>query len=241
MITSLFVEIRKLKGSLALPLCGVAPTLVAVFLALVCFRRPLMDWPEAMEGSVGLWSFFVLPMTVTALATLVAQIEHGPRAWDHLLSLPVPRWRLFAAKSVVLMLAVAGMSLLLALELRLVDSLLGRLAPAVVPTGRFPWAFATRMLAGMWAASFCLAMVQLWVSLRYSSFVPGLTLGIAGTFIAVMANALPEGVYIPWMMPLNIMSAEPVRAEQALWLGVAGGTLALLGMIVHLGRREMSA
>lgn len=240
MIASLFVEVRKLKGSLALTLCILAPTLVAGFLGLLCLRHRLMGWHEAMEGSVGLWSFFVLPMTITALATLIAQIEHGPRAWDHILSLPVPRWRLFAAKSIVIMTAIGLMSLLLALEIRVVDLLLHSFAPAVAPTGAFPWGYAARMLGGMWAASFCLAMIQLWVSLRFSSFVPGLTLGIAGTFIAVMASALPEGVYVPWMMPLNIQSADAWRGAVALQFGVAGGVLTLLAMIAHLGRREIT-
>ena len=240
MTQSLFVEFRKLKGSLAFTLCVVAPTLVAGFLGLLCLRHKSMGWHEAMEGTTGLWSFFVLPMSITALATLIAQIEHGPRAWDHILSLPVPRWRLFAAKGVVMMTAIALMSALLGLEIRLVDTVLHNLAPAAAPTGPFPWPYAVRMLGGMWAASFFLAMVQLWVSLRFRSFVPGLTLGIAGTFVAVMASALPEGVYVPWMMPLNILSAEAWRSEVALQFGLLGGGLTLVAMILHLGQREMA-
>jgi ABC-2 type transport system permease protein len=241
MITSLLVEVRKLKGSLALTLALIAPTLVAAFLGLLCLRHRVMPWTEAMEGTTGLWSFFVLPMTITALATLVAQIEHGPRAWDHMLALPIPRWRLFAAKSIVVFTIVGLMSVVLGLEIRLVDWLLHTFAPNCAPTGPFPWSYAARMLGGMWAASLCLTMVQLWVSLRFSSFVPGLTLGIAGTFIAVMANALPEGVYVPWMMPLNILSVYPDRVTAAFWFGTVGGLVTLLAMMLHLGRREMVA
>lgn len=241
MMQTLFVEVRKLKGSLVLTLCLIAPTLIAGFLGLLCLRHKVMGWHEAMEGTTGLWSFFVLPMSITALTTLISQIEHGPRAWDHLLSLPAPRWRLFAAKSIVVMAAVALISALLGLEIAVVDRLLHAFAPAAAPTGAFPWGYAIRMLGGMWAASFFLTMVQLWVSLRFSSFVPGLTLGIGGTFIAVMASALPEGVYVPWMMPLNILSADPARGQVALWCGVIGGALTLMAMMLHLGRREMTA
>lgn len=241
MIASLIVELRKLKGSLALTLAMVAPTLVATFLGLLCLRHKVMSWPEAMEGTTGLWSFFVLPMTITALATLIAQIEHGPRAWDHILSLPLPRWRTFAAKSIVIVAIIGLMSVLLGLEIRLVDLLLHTFAPQGAPTGPFPWPYAARMLGGMWASAFFLTMVQLWVSLRFSSFVPGLTLGISGTFIAVMASALPEGVYVPWMMPLNILSTQPGRPMTALWFGLIGGGLTLLAMMVHLSRREMTA
>jgi hypothetical protein len=240
MLTSLRVEIRKLKGSLALTLCLVAPSLVATFLGLLCLRHRLMPWSEAMDGTTGLWSFFILPMSITALATLIAQIEHGPRAWDHILSLAVPRWRLFLAKSILLMGAVALMSALLAIEIWLVDGLLHALAPGRAPTGPFPWPQAGRLLGGMLGASLFLAMVQLWVSLRYRSFVPGLTLGVAGTFFAVMASALSEGVYIPWMMPLNILSEHADRGRLALLLGLSGGMLTLIAMTLHLSRREMA-
>ena len=30
---------------------------------------------------------------------LVAHMEHGPKAWDHLRALPLPRWKLYAAKA----------------------------------------------------------------------------------------------------------------------------------------------
>jgi ABC-2 type transport system permease protein len=241
MLTSLLVEIRKLKGSLALTLCLVSPTLVATFLGLLCLRHKTMNWPEAMEGTTGLWSFFILPMSITALATLMAQIEHIPRAWDHVLSLPVSRWRLFTAKSIVIFAMVGLMSVLLALEIRLVDFLLHTLALGRAPTGPFPWAQAARTLGGMWAASLFMTMIQLWVSLRFHSFVPGLTLGVAGTFFAVMASGLPEGAYVPWMMPLNILAHDASRGVTALELGLIGGALTLLAMTVHLVRRGMPA
>jgi hypothetical protein len=238
MITSLIVEARKLKGSLALVLCLVAPTLVSSFLGLVCLRHATMSWREAMTGTTGLWSFFVLPMTVTALSALVAQIEHGPRAWDHILSLPVPRWRLFAAKAVVVMVLLGLMSVLLAIEIRVVGGLLRAFAPTRSPIGAFPWTYEIQVLTGMWAASLFMTMIQLWVALRFRSFVAPLTLGIGGTFFAVMASGAGEGVYIPWFMPLNIIATDPARASQALQYGVIGGALTFLAMLLHLSRRE---
>jgi lantibiotic transport system permease protein len=239
MLTSLLVEFRKLRGSLALTLSVVSPTVVAVFLFLLCFRHRPMSWGEAMEGTAGLWSFFILLMSITALTTLVAQIEHGPRAWDHVLTLPVPRWRLFAAKAAVVMALVAFMSALLVVELRLVDALLHAVAPSKAPSGPFPWGQAVGALAGMWAASFFVAMIQLWVALRFHSFVPPLTLGVAGTFFAVMASGLPEGVYFPWMMPLNMLAHDASRGVTAITWGVAGGAVTLAAMVAHLSRREM--
>ena len=238
MIAILQAEFRKLKGSLALALCVTAPSMVAILLGLICLRHKLMPWPEALEGTVGLWSFFVLPITVTALCVLVAQVEHGPKAWDHLLALPLQRWRVFAAKALVVMVFLAGMSAVLALEIRMVGAVLAAAAPERSPTGPFPWAATAGMLAKVWAASFFLSMIQLWVALRFRSFVPCLTLGVAGTFFAVMASGLPEGVYVPWMMPLNILAHDPARGATALNLGLLGGALTAVAMALHLSRQE---
>ncbi len=235
----LFTEVRKLKGSLATALCIVSPTMVAVLLGLICLRHKVMPWPEALEGTVGLWSFFVLPMSVTALCVLVAQIEHGPRAWDYLLALPVPRWRIFAAKAVVVLGLLAAMSILLAVELPLVGFVLNAFAPHGAPAGPFPWELMRRYLTSVWGAAFFLTIIQLWVALRFRSFVPCLTLGVAGTFFAVMASGLPEGVFVPWMMPLNILAHDPTRAMLALRLGVTGGVIAAAAMVVHLARQEI--
>ena len=83
-----------------------------------------------------------------------------------------------------------------------------------------------------------MCVIQLWTALRFRSFVPPLVLGIVGTFIAVAAASAREGAYFPWLMPLHILSTEPAMQVTALWIGAAGGAVALLAMLVDLGRRE---
>jgi hypothetical protein len=69
-----------------------------------------------MQSSTMAWAFFMLPMSVTALTALVAHMEHGPRAWDHLRALPTPRWKIYAAKAIcviALVTVMSGLNLLL--------------------------------------------------------------------------------------------------------------------------------
>jgi lantibiotic transport system permease protein len=238
MATMLFLELRKLSGSLALALCLVAPTLVVLLVGAIALKRPHMDWQFVFEGSTGLWSFFVLPMTITALSALLANIEHAPRAWDHLLALPIHRWQLFTAKAIVLMGMIGLMSLLLAFELRGLGLMLQTFAPSSAPHGPFPWTMAMTLLSKMWAASFFMGMIQLWVALRFRSFVVPLTLGIAGTFIAVAAFNASEAMFVPWAMPVSVVGAEGAHAGPALQLGLIGGIITLIAMTLHLSRRE---
>lgn len=238
MLTLLFVELRKLKGSLVVILCLAAPTVVAAFLGLMALRMAPMSWNEAVSNATGLWAFFMLPMTITALSILLAQVEHGPRAWDHILALPIPRWRLFAAKAVVMMLLVGLMSLLLLAETRLVGLAVAKVAPAKAYAGAFPWRLSLEVLASMWGASLFMGMLQLWTAIRFRSFVAPMALGLGGTFVAVAASGAKEAIFVPWAMPVAILANQGARSVLAFELGVIGGIVTLLLMLLHLSRRE---
>lgn len=234
-------ELRKLKGTLVVVLGLVAPLLVAFLLLVIIMRQPVMTWRDALSGACGLWAYFVMPMSVTALSALIAQIEHGPRAWDHILALPVARWKIFAAKSAVVLLIVALMSAVLLGELRVAGWLVEMVRPDKVPTGAFAWTTTARMLAGIWAASLLMTGLQLWVALRFRSFVAPLTLGISGTFFSVAAFGAKEAIYLPWVMPVSVVAnwvEHPNRVLLALEMGAGGGLVILALMTLHLSRKE---
>ena len=81
--------------------------------------------------------------------------------------------------------------------------------------------------------------VQLWIALRYASFVPALATGIGGTFFAVVATSAKIGVVLPWQFPVNQLASDPARAQLALALGAIGGCIAFAAMLRHLGQREV--
>lgn len=240
MIAELAVEFRKLNRSLALLLAFVAPALIAVFTFFLVLRDSApKSYDNWLMTSEGIWAFFMLPMSVTALTALVAQMEHGPKSWDHLRALPLPRWRLYAAKAVSVIAVVALMSVLtLMLTWGAVEAA-SALKPAVQPEGAPDLAKHAMILVKMLGASMLLIALQLWMALRFASFVPGLALGIGGTFFAVVATSAKAGVFMPWQMPVNMLTSEQWRADTALTLGGAGGLIALALMVAHLSWREV--
>lgn len=240
MIAVLAVEFRKLNRSLALLLAIIAPALIAVFTFFLMLRDPA---PRAYDGWLlsgdGIWAFFMMPMSVTALTALVANMEHGPKSWDHLRALPLPRWRLYAAKAVAVIAVVALMSVLtLAMTWAAVE-VASLVKPAVRPEGAPDLARHAWILTKMLGAAMLLIALQLWMALRFASFVPGLALGIGGTFFAVVATSAKEGVFMPWQMPVNMLTTDAWRAETALALGGVGGLIALALMVAHLSWREV--
>lgn len=238
--TVLAVEAWKLRRSLALALAAAAPALVAAFMFFYVLRsgKPA-SWPMALQASAAIWAFFMLPMSVTALTALVAHIEHGTRAWDHLRALPLPRWHLYAAKAVCVLAVVAAMSVLLAVLSTLAISAAGWWNPAIAATGTPDFAAYLWLLGRIFVAGWLLVVVQLWLALRFASFVPALATGIGGTFLVVVATSAKLGVALPWQMPVNQLASDPARAQLALALGGIGGAVALLLMLWRLSRREV--
>jgi ABC-2 type transport system permease protein len=237
---ALAVEAIKLRRSLALLLAVAAPTLVAVFVFFNLLRLDKgLSWDMTLSTSAAIWAFFMLPMSVTALTALVAHTEHGPRAWDTLRALPVPRWHLYAAKAVGVLALVASMSLVLAALTFAAVAAATWLEPAIAPTGALDVIGYLALLGRIFLAAWLLVAVQLWIALRYASFVPALATGIGGTFFAVVATSAKIGVLLPWQIPINQLASDPFRAQVALAIGLGGGCVALLAMLWHLARREV--
>ena len=238
--TALAVEAHKLRRSLALLLAAIAPLLIAAFIFFNLLRlKQAMPWAMALQSSTAIWAFFMLPMSVTALTALVAHAEHGPRSWDHLRALPLPRWHLYAAKAVCVLGVVAAMSLWLAILTLLAVDLVGTIKPAVAATGPLDTLAYLQMLGRVFLSAWLLVAVQLWIALRCASFVPALAVGIGGTFFAVVATSAKIGVVLPWQIPVNQLASDPARAQLALLLGCIGGCIACAAMLRHLGQREV--
>ena len=229
-------EILKLRRSLVMLLCLAAPALVAVIAVLIAIKTgktvPLSNYAQT---GAAFWAFAMLPLSLTALSVLMAQMEHGPRLWDHLLALPGARRWLFLAKALVMIALNAAMTMWLFALLLAGAWLLPTFRPV---TGSFDLVGTATLLAKMFLASILMAVIQLWAALRFRSFVPPLVLGILGTFISVTAASAREGAYFPWLMPLHILSTDPAMASLALKIGGLGGIAGMLAMLVDLGRRE---
>jgi ABC-2 type transport system permease protein len=241
MFAPFVTEYLKLRRSLALLLCIAAPFMVAVLATVMLMdREQPSNWPAFTINMAAMWSFFMLPMTVTALTVLVAQLEHGPRFWNHLLALPVARWRIFAAKAGMLVLLVALMSVLLVALMPVAGFVAESLASGTQLKGNFDLGSAASLVGTMFAGSVLLIAIQLWAALRFRSFVPPLVIGIGGTFVAVAATGSRQGAFFPWLIPTNALATDPARADMAISIGLWGGVALLALMLVDLSRKEFA-
>ena len=240
MLAVLSVELRKLNRSLAAVLAVAAPALIAVFAFFMVLRgTKAQPWDLWMVSAIGIWSYFMLPMSVTALTALVAHMEHGPKSWDHLRSLPLPRWRLYAAKAVMVLAVVAIMSVLTLVLTWGAVTLAATIRPDLAPVGPLEMARYAATMGKVFLASILMVAIQLWIALRFASFVPALVVGIGGTFFSVVATSAKQGVFFPWQMPVNMLATEAWRVNTALGLGCGLGLAVLALATAHLSRREV--
>lgn len=215
MIKLIAVEFRKLRGSLALPLALTAPALPAllIFLATATSRHNT-TWLMIYSGFVvPIWNLLLFPMTIAAFTALLAQIEYRSKGWDHILALPIPRWQIFLSKTIVTF-AVSATMPVLAIASGWLGATLGGLISGHIPLGMFPWKKLIITFALLQAASSIVIVVQVWIALRYASFVLPLMVGITGTLVA-MAIALTRSTqanWFPWVIPGHILtSSNPVQ------------------------------
>ena len=238
MIRLVRAELAKLQGSLALLFALIVPMLPAILcvMALMTRDRP-PAWSQMLDQFIlPLWLLFMLPMVIAALATLLAQIEYKARAWDQVFSLPYPRWQIICAKSVVLVLALAIMSLLLAGYTYVLGYGAGTIS-GNMPTGPMdPGGFSARILTVSGAAAF-LCAIQLWAALRFGNFVVPLAIGIGGTMVAlaVAMTGTRSADWFPWVLPFRTI--DPASGSQPVIIGLTGGLIVFAMMVTDLSKR----
>ncbi len=232
----LVAEIAKLHRSLVVLLSAAVPGFVLA-VSLVVTAKQGADLATLGSSTAGFWAFAMMPLGITALSVLLAQIEHGSRGWDHMLALPGVAERIFIAKGLIMWLVSGVWAATLLIGMFIQINLTELVNPDLF-TGVADYSLLSGLLFKMWLASFLLGIIQLFVALWFRSFVVPLALGIGGTFAAIATAGSYEGMYFPWLMPLSMLRSDSAEAEFSLWIGVIGGIALLLLMQAVMQRKR---
>lgn len=239
MTSFLCAEVRKLNGSLALALTFLAPlfpALMVLFAATTSNRS--LHWGEIFGAfMLPIWAIFLLPMAITAFTTLLSQIEYQAAGWDHLLALPIFRPSIFLAKAAVTFANVAIMTMLAIAFSWLAAHIGGRIG-GFPPAGSIDVQKLAQTAGTLSGAALFFAALQLWVSLRFSSFVVGMTAGIGGVMVglAVAMTGTNRADWFPWALPVKTLSApDPLPFVT---LGIVGGIIVVAAMTIDLSRKS---
>ena len=214
LIRAVLAESLKVKRSLALLSALVIP-LVPAFVNLMMtvqggVGKPALGlasaWSTYYLYAIKLWVIFAMPLIVSILAALLADVDHRARTWKQLFALPFPRPAIMASK----WLALAGITLLSTLVFGAANLTGGILIHLLHPgQGLDPpipvlEAFTKPLIA--WLLSLFMVSIHMWISLRWTSFLVSATVGFAASvanLFLISSSLYKYSALSPWAMPIQ--------------------------------------
>jgi hypothetical protein len=250
-LAAITAEGMKLRRSAALRLAIAVPTTVVLLQAIIASQQPLVA-PTGSVPLVGivqngffLWTLLVLPMYAALAAAFVAGVDHQEDHWKQLFALPIHPRAILLAKWIVTMALVLLSFIVLAVGLLALAGIFKALRPAWPTLPGLVSLVAIRMAQGVLAASLFVS-IQVWVSLRWRTFMAGPTVAVMAVVVmlAGVARAGGRGNLVeayPWALPVTavarIAESTPARSTVVLRGAIGGVFIALAGCFI-LARRE---
>lgn len=237
------VELLKIRRSLVLLMTLACPFAVVLLVFAMNLRRISPEtmtpdrWAMLWLSVSAMWSWFMLPLYVALSTSLINGNEHRNQTWRLMLSLPIARAELFAAKAMVAILLMVGAHLAMLACTALAIGALGALGYPLEGAFRIG---STSMLWAAPVAALPMLALQHAISWRIRSIVPPLAVAVVATFAAIQIGSSEYWPWLPWTYPLvaTNATAEASRGD-ALLLAVALAALLFPLSAWWLGRREV--
>lgn len=248
LLRGLHAEQLKLKNTLALVLCFVAPLTVIALNTLMALTRA----PDISKGiqeinftqwaiiNCSFWGILMLPLFITLQSALLAGVEHSNHQWKNLLALPIPKSVHFTSKWLILWLINAIATLALMLMIPMSGLIMDAVSESIKLTGAMPVSELALFALQLCITSSLMIGIHTIIALRWRSFTVASASGMVATVAGfLIAQSSRFGHYYPWALPLQMFTNPPKNLELALWLGGLGGIGSLIIGAWYFKRREM--
>ncbi len=245
---ALSAELLKLKRTLAVWMVLIAPSLVVALNFVMLLDRgdrfltqADTAWQALAQNILLLWALMMLPLFVTLETALLGSVDHNSQQWKHLVALPLPRWAIYDAKSIVALVLIGASTLVLWGETIITGLLLRALKPELAIGWPVPAGELLQPMVLTFLVAWCIIAVHLFVAMRWQSFTFAIGFGIATAVINFMVVQSDKwNKFFPWAWPGYAIVKEGADfLPSALALGVGGGiVVGLIGMWI-VSRREV--
>ena len=243
----LTAEVLKLKRTLALRLSIFSPLIVVILVfGMYAVRGQQVGGADPLTGFAQLiltiWTIILFPLFAALVAALIAAIEHQNETWKHLLTLPVDRSSFFVTKWITGSGLLVLSSLFLSVSVCVAAEIL-RLMRSDLSNAPLPIYMIFRGAVLSCCAVGLLFSIQMWISLRWRNFLPGIFVAVIALvlmFIALPRGAALLGSLFPWSLPAMAMAPHNVYRPLAVSWGLLGGVAVAMLACWDLSRREFS-
>ncbi len=244
---AIFAEAIKLKHTLALWMCLIAPAVVVLLQTLQLLlssrvpaemRNPETAWSMFASSTLALWTILMLPLFVTLQSALLGALEHQDRQWKHLLTLPVPRSAHYLAKWIALHgMVILSFVILVLLMIPLLGQLL-RLRPELAISGLPDFYFILRKAVPIFFCSVLMIGIQHFLAIRFRSFTVVVAIGMSATVMGfLIGQSETFGPWFPWTMALSPLTKNP-HFGNVIIVSAIGAFLVLAMGLWQFSRRE---
>jgi lantibiotic transport system permease protein len=243
---ALHAEALKLKRTLALWMCLIAPAVVVgLYVLQTIFAaqpknlpEPVAAWQQFTVSCFALWSILMLPLFVTLESALLAGLEHNERQWKHLLALPIPRNVHYLAKWVALEMLVLLAMLLLIVLIPLGGGLLSALGYAGI-AGYPPIQSMLKFATTIYLAASLMIALHCFIAIRWKSFTVAVSMGMSATVMGfLIGQSAKFGPFFPWTMAMQALT-KTEHLELVLYLSCVGALVVTALASWQFGKREM--
>ena len=243
------IELLKVKRTLLFYLCVGMPILATTMMFFIFYfdDGSLMKfadmgrWLFVAKFVQTYWGLFFLPLFVTLQTALLAGLEHRGNLWTLLYTQPVRKLNILIAKYIVgFLVIVVSQALLFPLTI-IMGLILQNTAPGLELEAAIPLIDILILTFTVLGLSSLMIAIQIWVSLRWSSFVTAVSIGIGATVSGAVVVGSDFAYFYPWALP-GLLANQFCRSEYPwsyLGYSLSACTLVILfGMLDLLGREN---
>jgi len=237
------LELLKLRRSLPLFMMFACPLLVVLLssgMILKSGKGPQVGfWVGFWHGNLALWSYFMLPLYIALVTTLLNGNEHKNQTWRLLFTLPVTRRQIYLAKAALAWGSVVGANVVLVLFAAGAAAIIMQLRPDAGTGFDVP---VLPALAKISLSCLPVVLIQHALSWHVTNVVVPLGVGVCATMGILQLSNTNYWLYFPWSYSLMASSATDMNAQPLALMLASGVGGVLLALTTYLaGRREVTA
>ncbi|MGB0496369.1 MAG: ABC transporter permease [Kangiellaceae bacterium] len=237
------VELIKTKRSLALLMMFLSPLMVLLvnLLLLLNNEGKMIEekgWSLYWMQNYAMWGYFMMPLYLALITTLLNGVEHRSNGWRFMMSLPIKQKDLFLVKLILAWIYLIGASLVLFTAIFISIILLESFGV----NGKDIISFdVSQKLIFSCVSCVAIMTVQHIISWRWKSIVAPLGVGVVATMSIMQFSSSEYWRFNPWtytLMTTNSPNAD-IQSAAILYSLLVSLILAFLAMF-WLGKREVS-